>query len=208
MHQDPLLDAHIRAQRYWNVDGLSEIAIGLVALLVSACVYWTVQTARGSLARVLIVLAFAVGVPALMLVSGRVLVAIRRRFTYPRTGFVAYQRSPRPVWLAGGAIAVALTLVILPLRAGGTDWVTYLLVLQGVVPGALTLYFGRLVGLLRFQVIGVCYALWGVAVAMAGPGLDQGMIVFWAGIGAVFLLSGGLTFWRYVRLNPRAAQAQ
>ncbi len=129
MHPDPLFEARIRAQRYWNVDGLSEIATGLVALFVAACIYGTVQTARGSLGRVLVVLAFALGLPALMLLSGRLLVAVRRRVTYPRTGYVAYQRHDRRVWLVGVALVAALALLIALLMASGTDWITSLLVL-------------------------------------------------------------------------------
>lgn len=208
MQQDPLLDAHIRTERYWNVDGLSEIAMGIWVLLFALCHYGISQTASGSLGRVVLVLVFAVGLPAALVLSGPLLVAVRRRFTYRRTGFVAHRQVDRRSWIAGAALAVSLALVLLILMAVDANWVAGLFVLQGLIPGALMIYFGRLVRLLRFQLIGVIYMVFGIGVALAEPGLSQGMTIFWAGIGAVNLLSGGVTFWRYVRLHPHVAEAQ
>lgn len=205
--QDPLRDAHIRNARYWNVDGLSEIAVGLQVLLVPLYLYGVTQTSRGSLGRGVVVLAFVIGLPAASLFSGRVLVALRRRFTYPRTGFVEYRQDRRP-WAFGIGLALALVVVLLALRSTNANWVAWLFVFQGVVPGALTFYLGHLVRLPRLQVVGVLCAAFGVAVALAGAGLVQGMTIFWLGIGALYLLSGGVTFWRYVRAHPVPAEAQ
>ena len=205
--QDPLLDAHIRNARYWNVDGLTEIAIGLQVLLVPLYLYGVAQTARGSFGRVVVVLALVLGLPAASLFSGRVLVAVRRRFTYPRSGFVKYRQDWRP-WVFGLGLSLALLLVLLALKSMTANWVAWLLALQGVVPGALTFYLGHLVRLVRLQFVGALCAVLGVAVALAGAGLVQGMTIFWLGIGALYLLSGGVTFWRYVRAHPVAAEAQ
>jgi hypothetical protein len=205
--QDPLLDAHIRNARYWNVDGLSEIAIGLQVLLVPLYLYGVTQTSRGSLGRVLAVLVLVVGLPAAMFLSGRVVVAIRRRFTYPRTGFVEYRRDGRPPAFGLG-LALALLVLFLVVKSTTANWVAWLFVFQGVVPGALTFYFGHLVRLARLQVVGALCAVFGVAVALAGAGLVQGMTTFWLGFGALYLLSGGVTFWRYVRAHPVPAEAQ
>lgn len=207
MQQDPLVDAQIRSARYWNVDGLTEIAVGLQALLVPLSLYGVAHTSRGSAGRVMAVLALPLGLAAAALLSRRVIVTIRRRTTYPRTGYVVYrhQRSP---WVFGVALSLALLLLFVALRTSTTNWVTYLFVLQGLVPGALTMYFGRIVGLIRFQVLGAAFALFGVAVALAEPALTQGMAVFWSGIGALYLASGALTFWRYMRMHPTAVEAQ
>lgn len=207
MQQDPLVDAQIRSARYWNVDGLSEIAIGLQVLLVPLFLYGVAHTSRGSAGRVFVVLAFALGLPAAMFLSRRVLIAIRRRTTYPRTGFVAYRRQRSP-WGFGVALSVALLVLFLVLKSTSPNWVTYLFLVQGLVPGALTMYFGRVVRVIRFQVIGALYAVFGVAVALAAPGLTLGMALFWSGVGALYLISGGMTYWRYVRLHPYAAAAQ
>lgn len=208
MQQDPLVDARIRAERYWNVDGLSEIAMGIWVLLMVSCHYGIWHTARGSLGRVVLVLVFSIGLPAALFLTGPVLVAVRRRFTYRRTGFVAYRKGDRRSWILGAALAAVIALVLLLLMRAGANWVATLFLLQGLIPGALTIYFGRLVRLIRFQVLGVVYVALGVGIALAEPGLIQGMTIFWAGIGAVHILSGGLTFRRYVRLNPHVAEAQ
>lgn len=204
---DPLLDAGVRSARYWNVDGLSEIAVGLQVLLVPAFLYGVARTSRGSAGRVFVVLAFALGLPAAMFLSRRVVIAIRRRTTYPRTGFVTYRHERAP-WAFGVALALALLALLLALRWSSPNWVTYLFLLQGLVPGALTIYFGRIVRVIRFQVIGALCAIAGVAVALAEPGLTQGMALFWSGVGAIYLISGAITFRRYVRLYPIAAEAR
>ena len=205
--QDPLVDAQIRSARYWNVDGLSEIAVGLQVLLVPAFLYVVAHTSRGSLGRVAAVLAFALGLPAVMFLTPRVLVAVRRRFTYRRTGFVAY-RQDRRAWVFGVGLAVSLAVLLLALMATGRNWIAYLFVLQALIPGGLTFYLGRIVGLVRFQAIGVLYIGFGLGVALAQPDLIRGMTIFWTAVGAMFLVFGGLTFWRYVRLHPATAAAQ
>jgi hypothetical protein len=134
-------------------------------------------------------------------------VAVRRRFTYPRTGFVEYRQDRRP-WGVGIGLALALVVVLLALRSTTANWVAWLFVFQGVVPGALTFYFGHLVRFARLQVVGALCAAFGVAIAVAGFGPAPGMMLFWSGIGALYLLSGGVTFWRYVRAHPVPAEAQ
>jgi hypothetical protein len=204
--QDPLADAQIRTARYWNVDGLSEIAVGLQVLLVPLSLYGVARTPRASLGRLLAVLVLAIGLPAAMLLSRRALIAVRSRFTYRRTGFIAYQPAGRS-WAFGVPLALALLILLLVLRAASANWVAYLFAIQGLVPGALTIYYGRLVRLMRFQVLGALTAALGIAIAIAQPDLTQGMEMFWTAMSAMYLLSGALVFWRYVRRHPDVAEA-
>ena len=205
---DPLLDARIRAARYWNIDGLAEAAIGLQVLIVPLFLYGLPRTARGSAGRTALVLAFAAGMPAASFFSRYLIQAIRRRTTYPRTGFVAYGTDGRPLATAAGfGLALILLPAFLILRSLTTDWVVWLFALQGLLPGGCLIYLGHVVRLIRLQVLGALFAAFGIAVAVAGPGLERGMTIFWAGIGALFLVSGGLTFWRYIHRHPKAAEA-
>jgi hypothetical protein len=77
----------------------------------------------------------------------------------------------------------------------------------GARAGWFLFYFGHLVRLVRFQIIGGLFAAFGLVVALAEPGLIPGMTIFWTGIGTLFLLSGGLTYWRYIRQHPTVAEA-
>lgn len=203
---DPVLDAHRRSARYWNVDGLSELAVGLQVLLVPLFLYGVAETSRGSAGRVAVVLALAAGLPLATLFSRRVVIAIRKRFTYPRTGFVAYRPAQPQAWVFGAALAVGLLALFLALRGLTANWVAWLFVVQGMVPGSLLVYFGRLVGLPRFEAIGALHAALGVALAVANPGLIRGMMIFWAAMGLVFILSGTWTLLRYYRAHPHAAE--
>jgi hypothetical protein len=205
--QDPLLDAQIRSQRYWNVDGLTDIATGTWVLLAALCMHAISHTPRGSAGRLIAVLVFAFVLPLVLFFTGRV-VAVRRRFTYRRTGFVEYRHLDRRAWMAGVALAAVLALLLLTLIVSGMDWAPTLFVLQGAVPGACSIYFGRLVGLARFQAIGLVYIVAGLTVALVDPGLNEGMTIFWGSMGAVHVLAGIVTLWRYLRLNPTIAEAQ
>jgi len=205
--QDSLVDAHLRVARYWNVDGLADIAVGMWVIAVALGEYAIAQTPRGSTGRLIAVLAFAFGLPTALFFSNRLVVAIRRRFTYRRTGFVTYRRDRR-VWAVGAAVAVVVALALLMLVATGANWAVYLFALQGLVPGGALIYTGRLIGLARFQVVGAIYASAGVAVAVVNPDLVRGLIVFWTAMGAVHLLAGVITLWQYVRLHPSVAEAQ
>lgn len=200
---DPLLDARIRVARYWHADGLAEAAIGLQVLIVPLFMYGLAHTAPGTAGRTAIVLAFVAGLPSAQLLSGRIIQAIRRRTTYPRTGFVTYRADQRPRAAAAGlALALILLPAVLILRNLTTNWVVWLFAFQGLLPGALLMYFGHLTRLIRLQVLGACFAALGTAVAIAAPGLEQGMTIFWSAIGALFLFSGGVTYWHYVRRHP------
>jgi hypothetical protein len=203
---DPVLDAQRRSARYWNVDGLSELAVGLQVLLVPLFLYGVAGTSRGSAGRVAVVLGLAAGLPLAAFLSSRVIIAIRKRFTYPRTGFVAYRPATAQPWVFGTALAVGLLVLFLALRGLTANWVAWLFVVQGIVPGSLLVYFGRLVGLPRFEAIGAIYAVVGVALAVANPGLIRGMTIFWAAMGLVFILSGTWTLLRYYRAHPHAAE--
>ena len=203
---DPVLDAQRRSARYWNVDGLSELAVGLQVLLVPLFLYGVAETSRGSAGRVAVVLALAAGLPLAALFSRRIVIAIRKRFTYPRTGFVTYRPAPAQAWLLGVALAVGLVALFLVLRGLTANWVAWLFVVQGIVPGSLLVYFGRVVGLPRFEAIGVIQALLGVALAVATPGLTRGMMIYWTVMGLVFILSGTWTLLRYYRAHPHAAE--
>jgi hypothetical protein len=208
MDDDPLRDARIRMARYWNIDGLAEAAIGLQVLIVPLFLYGLPRTARGSAGRTALVLAFAAGMPAASFLFRHLIQAIRRRTTYPRTGFVAYGSDGKP-WATAAGLGLALILLpaLLILRSLTTNWVVWLFALQGLLPAASLIYLGHLVKLVRLQVLGALFAAFGIAVAAADPGLEQGMTIFWAGIGAIFLVSGGLTFWQYVRRHPKAGEA-
>src|SRR5690242_655678 len=92
---DPMREAERRLQRYWNVDGLHEIAITVMLALTSL---WTWASDLSELPRAW-KSAFSATVPLLLcggiFVEGWAIKAIRRRLTYPRAGFVEFRKPTR-----------------------------------------------------------------------------------------------------------------
>jgi len=116
-----------RTRQYWHVDGFAEIWVGLLFLLIGLIFYGQALVPARSAAGISLQFAF----PALFLVGmwiARPLIkGLKERVTYPRTGYVAYQRPPRRTRLIGGAVAAIIAVLIASLVARGRpvllDWI-------------------------------------------------------------------------------------
>ena len=209
---DPLLEARLRAQRYWYRDGLSEMVVGFVSLLqggwilfnhlVNSKSSWYVP---GALICLLLIAAFPVA---------RIKAALRERFTYPRTGYVEDDESVRKrrirVGMALGIlVAVAGTLALRYAGARGWDpdrWIQWLPAVAGLTVGAVSVYVWVRQGLPRYLVVGLFSTILGIAVSNEYP-LKLAMAIWLAGNGCAWLCSGGVALWNFVRsTSPSAAE--
>jgi len=133
--------------------------------------------------------------------SGRpVIVAIRRRLTYPRTGYVALRRRPTD---AGGIaltlVAVAAIAVLIATKGDGSAGVY---AATGLISGVINIHFARSMGLARFYFLGFVSIATGAALALADPRVPLGMSLLWGTVGVSCLITGGTTLRRYRRANP------
>jgi hypothetical protein len=204
---DPLSEARIRTQRYWFRDGMEEITLGMLFLLMGA---WNLARARASwfmpatLIYILLCTAFAIVVP-------RIKTAMRERVTYRRSGYAD----------AGGGWRRRLVFVLLGLVAGGAfcyagragfldPAIQWMPALAGIVMGATWAYVYVRQGLGRFLLVGVLALILGVAASIEfppseyRPSLAFGIYV--VGVGCMCLCSGGAALWNYVRTPPASAE--
>ena len=148
--KDNLDKAKQRAFRYWYVDGLSEMVLSFICLLLGG--YFWLQTHLPSnfwLSQMLII--FLV---LFILTSGfllkKAVTAIKYRLTYPRTGYVAYpQPRKRQNWLAvllGMSIGF-LSVMIFNRLPGSTTWIP---AITGIVFAIVMLVIGLRLELIRF----------------------------------------------------------
>jgi hypothetical protein len=106
-----LADVARRPQRYWNVDGLPELVMGLLWIVWGAA--WLIGEAlpRGGPFRLYWLL-----MPAVLVLGGSAAVwAIKRlkaRLTFPRTGFVEWREPSLRERLAAAAIALVTAMVL------------------------------------------------------------------------------------------------
>ncbi len=199
-----------RTQRYWYVDGLAEITIGV--FFVALSVYFFVQSRirTVSINPVLANLGLLAVILIVLLLFRFVLQTIKTRVTYPRTGYVAFpgkQKSLR--WQRYGVTAwlvvVCISLVVLALHSHTTPSWTPLL--MGAVAGLTVLALSYRFRLLRFTFLACALVLIGVGVAWINPGETLAVVLSSAADGICFIISGGLTLVRYLRSTQPSAEA-
>lgn len=197
----PLSEARIRTQRYWFRDGLEEITLGIIFLLMGGS-----NLVRGKAAWfVPVTLIFmAILVP-------RIKTALRERITYPRSGYADYGESRR--WLRGALfLAVALVsfvpivLLVRYAQSAGWDLDRWLPTATGIAVGAVSVYVSVRQRLRRFLVVGLFSIVLGVAVSIAYPP-RLAIAVLSIAVGCAFLCSGGVTMRNYLRTAPTSADA-
>ena len=207
-HNDPLARAQRSASRYWNVDGLAEMYAGFVFLLVPFLNFWS---RRLPISPVWFVTGNVLACMILVVVSRPIIVAIRRRLTYPRTGYVLPGRRRRIGDAQGIALTVVTLAAIVALMANTTDWFGGLIAICGLVAGIIDIHLARVTGLARFYFLGALSIVAGAGLALAQPALPafapeeyfaEAFSLLWGIIGAGYLITGGMTLWKYLRAHP------
>jgi hypothetical protein len=209
---DPLVNAERVARRYWNVDGLTEIYAGCFFLLVPLLNFlWQ----HASIAPAWLALGGLAALTCGVATSRTVIIVIRRRLTYPRTGYVSF-RPPRCGKEAFGiALILIALLLILVFMALTTDWLGGLTAISGLVIGGLDIHLGRMAGLQRFYFLGALSIAAGALLGLVEPtfvafvpmeGAGEVFAYLFGIIGAGHVMTGGITLWHYLRDNPAPSQ--
>jgi len=211
---DPISEARVRTQRYWFRDGLEEITLGIIFLLIGGWSLARVKTSwfwPATLVYLLLIVAFIVFVP-------RVKTAMRERITYPRSGYVVqggwwgkHRHARGMVFALVGLLATGA--LVYAGRAGLADparMVQWLPTMCGILLGAVSVYVWVRHGLLRWVVVGVFAVILGIAVSIEYPPsqypLSLAFGIYVIGVGCAFLCSGGVTLRNYLRTPPPSVQ--
>jgi hypothetical protein len=204
---DQFRDLDSRPKRYWNVDGLPELVMGLVWILWGGAFLVGGAIPPGSAANV-----YWMAFPAILVLSGVastwLVRRLKERFTYPRTGYIEY-RDPGPLVRTLTALVVVLTAagvaaLIVTGRAAGAEHTAAPAI--GVI---LSLAF--VVASIR-QKAPHFLALAGVALALGAAAATlklgwTGMNWLFVWLGAAAALMGAWRLRRYLRKHPAEAQA-
>ena len=201
---DAIFEARMRAQRYWYRDGLVEIPLGVLQLLLSGSELIEALGNRTSSWYVPVILTYTVLFFGLAVSASRIMAAVRQRITYPRSGYV-HESGQKRRTVAGMVLAllVALTVVLILRYAGraGLDparLVQWTPAVLGLMTGAGGVYVTVRYGLPRFLVVGVLAIILGVVVSIEYP-YRLAMAIWLAVVGCAWLCSGGVTLWNYLR---------
>lgn len=188
-------------------DGLTEIALGLIFLLLGG--YFLAQdlAPEGSALGQVLTVVFVLVIVSAGFVVNRLLRFLKRRITYPRTGYVAFKKKePSPKRRAATAVvAMIISASMAALYSLSPSLKLLFPAVNGLLFAVAVLLFANKVGLARFFVLAAASALIGVALTSAGIGDLKGIALFYLLFGAAAAVSGLAALVAYLRRNPRQA---
>lgn len=188
-----------RTKQYWYTDGLNEIAIGAIFLLLSLYFLLEVFLPPKSLLATLLTASFVLIIAGGGLLAGRVVNEIKTRLTYPRTGYVAYRQARGSQRLFLALIAMLMASLITMLIASTPASRAWIPALTGFIIGAMWLFAGYKIGITRFYLLAAVSSLLGAGISLVGLGEILGAAVFYGLMSLAMIISGGLTLGSYLR---------
>jgi hypothetical protein len=185
-------EKHINVQKkaiqYWFIDGLAELAAGLVGIFL-AVLFWVwhqVFTWRWSLP-VILVAAFAVSFGLRLIIQ-----RIKARSTYPRTGYVSPFSGLESKWSV--VILITFSLVMLGLNylfsTRGSQALLWSPGLAGLVFTFIFVWTGAMTKLKRFYKLGIISLFIGLILVLLKLDYFQGVSVLTGIVGLVLLVQG------------------
>jgi hypothetical protein len=198
-----------RPKAYYNIDGVGELAGGFMCLGFGLLMWLQAHAPKDSVWHGMPAFIIYVGLMCLILHYGPQ--AIKKHITYPRTGFVQYRSRDsrwRPMILAAVVAAAVTVGLAIALRR---HWnMTTPASLFGLLFAASYAHaFARTV---RWKWAVVCVmALGSLAIAVlpadvVGHSWQGAFILIMMLYGAVLSISGGISFWLYLRHTEAPAQ--
>lgn len=196
----------IRKQNYrsWYQDGLAELAMG--GLFLALAVFYGFQallepanylTAILSLALIVLIIG---GVFFVRRLTG----TLKTRLTYPRAGYVAFQRTQRNrrvilfALLFGAVIGLMMGVI--------REEVYWTPAALGGIFALVWAYYGYRSGLARFYLLALLMGAAGVGISVLTPNQPLALLAFYAVCAAGMLLSGGITLVRFLLSHPVQAE--
>jgi hypothetical protein len=203
-----------RTRRWKFEDGTTELMLG--GIFFWASMYFLLQLIPG-LSPVLIFVILVAGFIATILVTD----ILKRRYVYPRSGYVRYQEdAPRGIWktltlaaFVGLLVAALLCLALIYDNEHALAWITtFLPIFIGLIWLIANFYYK----ISRLGFLGSLSVVFGIVISplVLGSQTTSGDFIVGVLLGLYFLvmavsllLSGGLTFRVYLRRTPPPIEA-
>jgi hypothetical protein len=223
MNMDQVGNLLARPRLYYNIDGVGELGCGFMCLCVSLLMWLQTHTSSTAIWHQMYFFAVYWGGMCLAIHYGSK--AIKSRITYPRTGFVEYRTNDR--WrpaIVAGAIATLLPLAVLFAVRRHWDVATPGSLIGLALAACYAYGFARAV---RWKLVVAGAMAAGALVTAVLPADFLGAVVndswithpvrtrltgaFLASFmlfGALLLISGGISFWLYLRHTEAPAQEE
>ncbi len=201
LQQPSVSEVTKKIQRYWYEDGIWEIGFGLINavwglfFLMTAPYDW-----HGPRALLLMLLQLAIMIGPFLVIN-RVVIFLKERITYPRTGYVAYRRpsssSRLKRFMLGGMIGMgvaAMVGVLAAIQAARNSVPLFV----GLIMAAMLVYLGYRFALLRLYLVAALTGLWGFVVSQLPLQDLSSTGAYFSGFGGLMMLSGSITLLLYL----------
>jgi hypothetical protein len=206
---DNLIDVERRVKRYWYSDGIADISVGAMFLMLG--LFFGVQGYFGEGSKVAVVLQVSM---VLVMVGGIFGVqwlvnTLKTRLTYPRTGYVEYRaKDKESKRLRIIVIAVALTIVVaLIVLFDFVREMDSMVLTSGILVGVVFIALrGKSTGVARFYILGGIAIVLGVGLSMGALPQLYNLALFYGMMGIMLMITGGVVLRRYINENPMPAE--
>lgn len=213
--EDLVIRSRQRTLQYQHVDGAYELTFG-GALLLTAVSYFLLS--KIGISNSLVDFAPLVVFGGAAYLMDTLFQRFRMQVTYPRTGFITYQK-PRPIkrstrlviWIGVPvltAIVLALLFVNRPkIPTVDQDTMPIMTLFNGLLFCGLWIILGWKNSIPRFYLIAVVTFLVSSMLLLYGVGVKTSLMWFFGTMGLALCVSGGLTLLQYLRKNPVPQEA-
>ncbi len=188
-------------RKYWYVDGLSEIAGGLI-IFFTGLTYWLVYSMEDSDLKYLLLI-FAQPVVIILGASlvRKILPKIKEKLTFPRSGYFTFKRPTRNKRVRRaiiiGLFAATLSALISMVSMGLPE--RFIPLFSSVFLAVFSIYIGYQVAVPRFYLTGLLIFILGCTISWINPiGALPYMLLF-SGMGIIWIISGLITLLLYLR---------
>ena len=188
-----------RTQTYWYSDGLAEIGLTIICLLLSIYFYAQATLAHDSWLFRILDMGFLLILLLGILITRKFISFLKTHLTYPRTGYVSY-KPPTPAQKLGSIALAIFTSValIFVIIFGRFNVETYLPIITGLLVGVILFAFGLRSRVLRFFLLATISALLGSGITLMNPGDMLGLSYYYGLMGLAVLISGLLVLRDYL----------
>lgn len=126
----------------------------------------------------------------------------KSRLTFPRTGYVSYKRASKKQRIVSASLAIIIVSIIIALLLTTSLSLNWIPAITGLIVGIIWLISAIRVGLIRFYLQSILSLLLGVGLSLARLETYQSLAIYYAVMGTVLLISGGVTLAKYLRQFP------
>lgn len=185
--------------RYYYEDGLAELAVGILFLVIGLDVWLISSVPQGTVISIAAWILLPIVTIAGIYGVQRFVKNLKEKYVHPRTGYIEYAAKPnRYRWLISGFVfALAVLFMLLPY-----DWLQKGSVTAGMIIFVILVSIGTQVGLKRLIAEGILSFIIGIFLAFLPFNDNASLVATFIPTGLLLILVGFWVFRKYRGNNP------